>query len=82
MRIAAETADPSNPCIEKVPLSGITFVGVPELQSFRFDPSSTQCFELADLDQKCYWKRLAAVRQFGRVGMIPGRQGASTFTTQ
>jgi hypothetical protein len=35
VRIAAETADPSNPCIEKVPLSGITFVGVPELQSFR-----------------------------------------------
>jgi sorbitol/mannitol transport system substrate-binding protein len=28
-----ETADPSNPCIKKVPYTGITFVGIPEFQS-------------------------------------------------
>jgi sorbitol/mannitol transport system substrate-binding protein len=30
---AMETADPSNPCIKKVPYAGITFVGIPEFQS-------------------------------------------------
>jgi len=30
---AMETADPSNPCIKKVPYTGITFVGIPEFQS-------------------------------------------------
>ena len=28
-----ETADPTNPCIKKVPYNGITFVGIPEFQS-------------------------------------------------
>jgi sorbitol/mannitol transport system substrate-binding protein len=30
---AMETADPNNPCIKKVPYTGITFVGIPEFQS-------------------------------------------------
>jgi sorbitol/mannitol transport system substrate-binding protein len=30
---AMETADPTNPCIKKVPYNGITFVGIPEFQS-------------------------------------------------
>jgi sorbitol/mannitol transport system substrate-binding protein len=30
---AMETADPTNPCIKKVPYTGITFVGIPEFQS-------------------------------------------------
>ena len=30
---ALETADPTNPCIKKVPYTGITFVGIPEFQS-------------------------------------------------
>src|SRR5258708_10312183 len=30
---AMETADPTNPCIKKVPYNGITFVGIPEVQS-------------------------------------------------
>ena len=30
---AMETADPTNPCIRKVPYTGITFVGIPEFQS-------------------------------------------------
>jgi sorbitol/mannitol transport system substrate-binding protein len=29
-----ETADPTNPCIKKVPYTGITFIGIPEFQSF------------------------------------------------
>ena len=31
---AMETADPTNPCIKKVPYTGITFIGIPEFQSF------------------------------------------------
>jgi sorbitol/mannitol transport system substrate-binding protein len=30
---AMQTADPTNPCAQKVPYSGITFVGIPEFQS-------------------------------------------------
>jgi sorbitol/mannitol transport system substrate-binding protein len=30
---AMQTADPTNPCVQKVPYSGITFVGIPEFQS-------------------------------------------------
>ena len=30
---AMETADPNNPCIKKVPYTGIQFVGIPEFQS-------------------------------------------------
>lgn len=30
---AMETADPTNPCVKKVPYNGITFVGIPEFQS-------------------------------------------------
>jgi sorbitol/mannitol transport system substrate-binding protein len=30
---AMETADPTNPCIKKVPYTGISFVGIPEYQS-------------------------------------------------
>jgi sorbitol/mannitol transport system substrate-binding protein len=30
---AMETADPTDPCIKKVPYNGITFVGIPEFQS-------------------------------------------------
>jgi sorbitol/mannitol transport system substrate-binding protein len=30
---AMQTADPTNPCIKKVPYTGITFVGIPEFQS-------------------------------------------------
>jgi sorbitol/mannitol transport system substrate-binding protein len=30
---AMQTADPTNPCIKKVPYTGITFVGIPEYQS-------------------------------------------------
>jgi hypothetical protein len=77
-----ETADPSNPCIKKVPFTASALSASQSFNHFRFDPSSTQCFELAHLYQKCYWKRLAAVRQFGRLGMIPGHQGASTLITQ
>lgn len=29
-----QTADPTNPCIQEVPYTGITFVGIPEYQSF------------------------------------------------
>jgi sorbitol/mannitol transport system substrate-binding protein len=28
-----QTADPTNPCIKKVPYTGISFVGIPEYQS-------------------------------------------------
>ena len=28
-----QTADPTNPCVQKVPYTGITFVGIPEFQS-------------------------------------------------
>jgi sorbitol/mannitol transport system substrate-binding protein len=31
---AMQTADPTNPCIKKVPYTGIQFVGIPEFQSF------------------------------------------------
>jgi sorbitol/mannitol transport system substrate-binding protein len=31
---AMETADPTDPCVKKVPYTGITFVGIPEFQSF------------------------------------------------
>jgi sorbitol/mannitol transport system substrate-binding protein len=30
---AMQTADPTNPCVQKVPYNGITFVGIPEFQS-------------------------------------------------
>ena len=30
---AMQTADPTNPCIRKVPYIGIQFVGIPEFQS-------------------------------------------------
>jgi sorbitol/mannitol transport system substrate-binding protein len=30
---AMQTADPTNPCVQKVPYTGITFVGIPEFQS-------------------------------------------------
>ncbi len=30
---AMQTADPTNPCIKKVPYTGITFVGIPEFQA-------------------------------------------------
>ena len=31
---ALQTADPTNPCIRKVPYTGIQFVAIPEFQSF------------------------------------------------
>jgi sorbitol/mannitol transport system substrate-binding protein len=30
---AMQTADPTNPCIKKVPYTGVQFVGIPEFQS-------------------------------------------------
>jgi hypothetical protein len=71
-----ETADPSNPCIKKAPYTAPPLSASRSFNHFRFDSSSTECFELADPYQKYYLKRPAAVRQFGRLGMILGHQGA------